>query len=327
MFVKTFKNNYFLQLVLLTIIPILLWIPAFISSPEPIATNFDTPIYKVIHNALSSYKTLSTILAFLLVIIQGLLINNIFSSNQLSTSTTFFPAFIYILLLSSNYSLMTISPLLILNTFIIIAIYFLFRSFDKAEGLDEIYTTNLFISLAFLTFTPSIIFLIWIWFSLLNYRFYKWRYWIISLLGFLTPIIFFIVYYFITDTLYVRSSTFFNNIHFIPNFFVTLKPIDFVFYIAIGLLGLVSLLNMLSSKGDNNINYRKKTNVIVILFLVSILPSLYSIGKDYLIYFLTPSLSLLFFHFFTSKRKLIYSNIIFSILFLLIITKLIISSN
>ncbi|MDD2488884.1 MAG: hypothetical protein WCS10_03005 [Bacteroidales bacterium] len=325
MFVKTFKNNYFLQIILLSIIPILLWMPAFISAPEPIATNFDTPIYKVIYNALSFSKTLSTILAFVLIIFQGFLINSIFSSNQLSASTTFFPAFIYILLLSSNHSLMTISPLLIINTFILIAIFFLFRSFDKLEGLDEIFTSNLFVSLAFLTFTPSILFVVWIWLTLLNYRFYKWRYWIISLLGLLTPVIILIAYYFITDLLTIRTTSFLNNINFIPNLFVTIDPIDFVFYIAIGILSLASLFNILSSKADNNINYRKKTNVIVILFLISILPSLYSIGKDYLIYFLAPSLSLLFYHFFMTKRKLIYSNIIFSALFLLIITKLILS--
>lgn len=181
MFVKTFRNDYLLQLVLLAITSLILWLPAFISPLAPITTGFDTPIYKVIYESLSSLKALSTILAFLLVIIQGLIINSIFSSNQLSPSTTFFPAFIYVILLSSNYALMTISPLLIQNTFIIFSIYFLFHSFDKTEGLDEVFCSSLFVSLAFLSFMPSILFILWIWFSLLNYRFYKWRYWVISL--------------------------------------------------------------------------------------------------------------------------------------------------
>lgn len=325
MFVKTFKNDYLLQLALLAIISLLLWMPAFISPPQPVSTSFDTPIYKVIFEALSSLKALSTILAFVLVIIQGLIINSIFSSNQLSPSTTFFPAFIYVLLLSSNYALMTISPLLILNTFIIFAIYFLFLSFDKSEGLDEVFGSSLFASLAFLTFKPSIFFILWIWFALLNYRFYKWRYWIISLLGFLTPIIFLATYYFIIDKLYIEGLAFINKTNFIPNFFVDVKPIYFVFYAVIGFLGLISLANLLSSKADNNINYRKKTNIIVIFFAIAILPGLYNLGKDYLIFLLAPALCYLFFHFLNVKRKLIYSNIIFSILFLLIITKLIFS--
>ena len=325
MFVKTFKSNYFLQLIFLTVIPILLWLPAFISPPQPLTTSFDAPVYKIIFQALSSLKTLCTILAFVLVILQGLLINSIFSSNQLSPSTTFFPAFIYILLLSSNYALMTISPLLILNTFIIFAIYFLFRSFDKLEGLDEVFCSGLFISLSFLTFKPSILFILWIWLSLLNYRFYKWRYWAINLLGFLTPIVFVLTYYYIVDKLEYQASVFINNTYFIPNFFVDVQPIDFVFYIIIGILGIFALANLLSSKADNNINYRKKTNVIVIFSLIAILPSLYSIGKDYMIFLLAPTLAYLFYHFLTTKRKLIYSNIIFSILFLLIITKLIFS--
>lgn len=325
MFVKTFRNDYLLQLVLLAIISILLWLPAFISPPTPITTGFDTPIYKVIYESLSSLKALSTVLAFVLVIIQGLIINSIFSSNQLSPSTTFFPAFIYVLLLSSNYALMTISPLLILNTFIILAIYFLFRSFDKSEGLDEVFCSSLFVSLAFLTFKPSILIILWIWLSLLNYRFYKWRYWIISLLGFLTPIIFVITYYFIVDKLAAKALAFTDKTNLLPNFFVDVQPIDFVFYAVIGFLGIISLMNLLSSKADNNINYRKKTNILVIFASIAILPGLYSLGNDYLIFFLAPSLSYLFFHFINAKRKLIYSNIIFSILFFLILAKLIFS--
>lgn len=325
MFVKTFKNDYLLQLALLAIISLLLWMPAFISPPQPVSTSFDTPIYKVIFEALSSLKALSTILAFVLVIIQGLIINSIFSSNQLSPSTTFFPAFIYVLLLSSNYALMTISPLLILNTFIIFAIYFLFRSFDKSEGLDEIFGSSFFVALAFLTFKPSIFFILWIWFALLNYRFYKWRYWTISLLGFLTPIIFILTYYFIIDQISEQAITFANKTQLLPNFFVDVEPIYFVFYAVIGFLGLTSLIKLLSSKADNNINYRKKTNIIVIFFAIAVLPGLYNLGKDYLIFLLAPALCYLFFHFLNVKRKLIYSNIIFSILFLLIITKLIFS--
>lgn len=325
MFIKTFKNNYFLQLTILSIIPIILWMPAFISPPQPVSTAYDTPVYGLIFDTFSNLKTLSTILAFILVLIQGLLINNIFSSNHLSPTTTFFPAFIYVILLSSNYSLMTISPLLILNTFNILAIYCIFRSFDRPEGLDEIFCSSLFISLSFLTYKPSILLILWIWLSLLNYRFYKWRYWTISLLGFLTPIIFVGTYYYIADRLVMESQALINGINFIPNFHVDVQPINIVFYIIIGILGIISLIYLLSSKAENNINYRKKTNVIIIFTLTALLPGLYGIGQDYLIYLLAPVLAYILFHFFTTKRKLIYSNIIFSILFVLIITKLIFS--
>lgn len=323
MFVKTFKKNYPLQLALLAIIPLLLWSPAFISPPSLITTSFDMPIYKLIYSVLSPLKTLSTILAFILVLLQGLLINSIFSSNQLCPKTTFLPAFIYILLLSSDYTSMTISPILILNTFILFSIFFIFRSYDKSEGLDEAYNANLFIALATLTFAPAILLILWIWLSLLNYKSYKWRYWIISILGFLTPMIFLLIYYFLTDKLLARSNFFYESFYHLPNFYIYLEPIQVVFYISMGIFGLVTLFNTLANKSDNNINYRKKTNVIAIYSFLALLPAIYCIDQEELIYFFAPAFALQFFNFFFAKRKLIYSNIVFTLFLLLIIARVI----
>lgn len=325
MFIKTFKKNYTMQIILIILLPLLLWIPAFMSSPEVIKTNYDAPFYNLIYNALSSSRLFCTILAFFLVLAQGILINIIFSNNQLSSRNTLLPGFIYILLLSASYNSMTFSSVLIFNTFIIIGVYFLFKSFDRNEGLDEIYNASLFISLAFLTYIPSIILILWIFLTFLNYRFYKWRYWLISFFGFLTPIIFILAYYFLTSSLQAAYTTYLSKLEILPNFFVTLQPIDIIFYITIGIFTLVSLFNTISSKGDCNINYRKKTNVLIILLFISLLVSLYCVGKCFIISFLALPLSYLFFNFFTTKRKLIYSNIYFTILLSLIIIKLILS--
>lgn len=314
-----------MQLILIIIVPLLLWIPAFISSPEAIKTDYDAPLYSLIYNALSPNKILSTIIAFLLVIIQGVIINSLFFQNQLSSRNTLLPAFIYILLLSTNYYSMTINPALIVNTFVIVSIYFLFKCFDKNEGLDEIFNASLFVSLSFLSYTPSILLLIWIVLTLLNYRFYRWRYWLISFFGFLIPIIFLLVYYFITNTLQDAINKYIYSVDLLPNLFVTLEPIEIIFYITIGIFALFSLISTISTKGDCNINYRKKTNVITILFFILILIALYCIGKCFIITFIALPLSYLFFNFFTTKRKLIYSNIYFTILLVLIMIKLILS--
>lgn len=325
MFVKTFKKNYPLQLVLLAIIPFLLWLPAFISSPDVVSTSFDMPIYKVIYNLFSHLKLLSTILAFVLVLLQGLLINNIFSYNQLCPKTTFLPAFIYILILSSNYTSMTISPILISNTFILLAIFFLFRSYDQKEGIDEIYNANLFVALAALTFAPSVLLILWIWFSLLNYKQYKWRYWIISLLGLLTPLIFLIIYYFLNDQLFIRFNSFVESFYHLPNIYFYLKPIHVVFYIGMAIFGLVTLYNTLASKSDNNISFRKKTNVIAIYSFMALLPTIYCLEQEELIFFFAPAFALQFYNFFFAKRKLLYSNLIFSLFLLLVISRVLLT--
>ncbi len=325
MFVKTFKKDYTMQLVILAIIPLLLWIIAFIFPPSLVKTNFSYPIYQLIYNGLSNLTLLSSIIAFILVFIQAILINSIFSSNQLTPKTSFFPAFIYILLLSSSYSSMTISPILIANCFILFAMYFLLKAFDHKEGLEEIFNANFFISLATLTFFPSILLTLWVGLALLNYRFYNWRHWAVSLLGLITPILFLVIYYFITDSLILQKEIFLKNISYIPNFFISLPPMEIIFYISIGILGLISLFTTLFNKSDNNISYRKKTNIMIIYFVISILPAIYLIEEEEIIFLFAPTLAFLLFNCFSEKRKLIYSNIIFTLFLIIIISRLVLS--
>lgn len=325
MFVKTFKKNYHLQLALLITVPLMLWTPAFINSPALVKTNLDMPIYEVIYNIFFNYRFLSTILAFILVFIQGFILNSIFSSHQLSNKITFLPAFLYIILLSSDYNSMTISPFLILNTFTIGAIYFLFRCYDKKEGSDEVFNTTLFISLATLVYSPLALLMLWVWFTFFIYKTYKWRYWILSILGFITPFIFLGAYYYLTDQLIPKFTFIIDNFIHLPDFFITLKPIQIVFFIGFALLSIISIFTVLIYQNDSNINFRKKTSVLILYFFIALMPCLYSIEHEELIFILAPSLAYIYMSYLFYNRKLIYSNIIFALILLLIAAKVILT--
>ena len=54
MFIKTFKKNYTMQIILIILLPLILWIPAFMSSPEVIKTNYDAPFYNLIYNVIDN---------------------------------------------------------------------------------------------------------------------------------------------------------------------------------------------------------------------------------------------------------------------------------
>ena len=77
MLVKIFKKKYTLQLLILAIVPIVFWIQSFAYPPQVITNKFDMPLYKVIYDWAKDYQLFSSIIAFVFVFLQGLLLNQL----------------------------------------------------------------------------------------------------------------------------------------------------------------------------------------------------------------------------------------------------------
>jgi hypothetical protein len=302
-----------------------MWIAAFLYPPKVTVTEYDTPLYSVIQCFFAKNLLISTLTAFVLIVFQAFFLNYIFVKNKLVTNTTFFPAFIYLLLVSSNQNLMTLHPVILLNTFIIIAVYFLFRSFNTEHNYESIFNANFFLSIGFLLYKPACLLFLWSLFTIIIYRYYKFRHWFMAILGALTPIIFLLIFYFVANKLEISYLYFFNNLNIIPDFFVTLEPIDWIFYIIMALFSVCSIYQCVILTNNNSINFRKKNNILILLFFILLAISMYSIGKDYMIVFVAVPLSFMLQVLFFNIKRLRYSNLIFTLLFMLIIVRLLLS--
>jgi hypothetical protein len=321
MFVKIFKKKYTLQLLILAIVPIIFWSQAFINPPEVISNKFDMPLYKVIYDFAKDYQLFSTIAAFVMVFLQGLLLNQLFTNNHLSQKNTFLPAFIYILLMSCSYNCMTLNSMLFANFLIIFALYFFLRCHDKKEGIDEIYNSCALLSLASMFFAPSIIFIIWIWFGLIIYKLYKWRSWGMSLLGLITPYVLLFIFY------YLNGMSFHENIlanthkwlHFDFNFLN--EPIQVVYIASLLFFAIPAIFTTLSSRSNRVIEYRKKSAVMFTLLIISLIPFALSKTEYNMSFIFAVSLSFFFSNFFlqyNNERKI---NTFFIIFILISIIK------
>lgn len=321
MFVKIFKKKYTLQLLILAIVPIIFWSQAFINPPEVISNKFDMPLYEVIYDFAKDYQLFSTIAAFVMVFLQGLLLNQLFTNNHLSQKNTFLPAFIYILLMSCSYNCMTLNSMLFANFLIIFALYFFLRCHDKKEGIDEIYNSCALLSLASMFFAPSIIFIIWIWFGLIIYKLYKWRSWGMSLLGLITPYVLLFIFY------YLNGMSFHENIlanthkwlHFDFNFLN--EPIQVVYIASLLFFAIPAIFTTLSSRSNRVIEYRKKSAVMFTLLIISLIPFVLSKTEYNMSFIFAVSLSFFFSNFFlqyNNERKI---NTFFIVFILISIIK------
>lgn len=272
MLVKIFKKKYTLQLLILAIVPIVFWIQSFAYPPQVITNKFDMPLYKVIYDWAKDYQLFSSIIAFVFVFLQGLLLNQLLTNHHLSQKNTFLPAFIYILLMSCSYNCMTLNSILFANFLIIFALYFFLRCSDKKEGIDEVYNSCALLSLASLFYAPAILYIFWIWFGLIIYKLYKWRSWAMSLLGIMTPYLLLIIFYYLNG-MDIYTNMFSNTsqwLHFDFNFLN--EPMQVVYMASLLLYSIPAIFTTISSRSNRVIEYRKKSAVMFTLLIISLIP-------------------------------------------------------
>ena len=323
MIVSIFKKNYFLQLILLTIIPVLLWMPAFVSHPAIISGNTpDMPLFNLVRSVFPESGFINTLTAFILTVAQALLINYIFTYYELTKKNSYFPAFIYILLFSCDYRIMTLSSILFANCFIILAIFSFLQCYNKNEGLDQIFLTSFWVAIASLFYAPYILFMFWIWIGLFNFKIYKWRSFIVSIFGMFSPyVVLMVIYYLENKTELIQN---FLSLHFalLPQFTFLNEPIQIVYMGYLLILTLPALFCTLSYRNEQKLSVRKRSAAIVIMFLVSLIPFLYTTDFPVMSLILAPATAFMFTVFFFSIKRHLYSNLFIGILVILTIAKI-----
>ncbi|MDR1846698.1 MAG: DUF6427 family protein [Bacteroidales bacterium] len=322
MFVNIFKKRYIPQLLIIGITPVILWCIAFIKPPQVVETSFDMLLYTYFHSLLGDMPLFATVIAFILMIINGLLLNYIFTSNKLVQKTTYMPAFLYYLLSSSNYRFMTMSSLLLMNLCLIVALWCFYQVYSRKESTEEIFSTSLIISIGTMFYAPTVFFMLWIWIGFFIYKAYHIKKWFISIFGFITPFIFTVVYYYLTDQLAERFHWFINTFVRFPTIYSISKPIDVVYLVGLGLLLIPSLFYVRNSKIENNIIYGKKCSILTILLFVALLPMAYVMDYSEFSAFFSIPLSFMITIFLFARRKLLYSNIILFLLILITFVKI-----
>ncbi len=323
MIISIFKKNYFFQLVLLVVLPLILWLPAFINPPQIITLGaMDMPLYNAMASGLSPYRELCTILAFVIMALGALALNYIFVYYELTRKNSYFPAFVYMLLFSCDYRLMTISSVLFANTIMIVAIKMFLQCYNKNEGLDQIFLTAFLGALSSLFFAPYILFMIWIWVGLLNFKIYKWRPIIVSILGMILPYLILMIIYYLENRLDLVISFFPQHFAVIPDTNVMTQPIQVVYMAYMLILVVAAVYFVLNYKNNQKLSVRKRISTMVLLLVFSLLPFAYCLATPVMSLVFAPSVAFVLTIFFFSIKRELYSTLFFSVWLVLTIAKI-----
>lgn len=267
---------------------------------------------------IDSSGLVAKILAIVLIVIQALLVNTLANKNKIAKPFSYFPAGFYVLISGFIYDLGTLSPVLLGNTFFILALIELYKVYKKNHIFGNVFNVGFWLSVASLFYFSMNIFFILGLIGLLTLRSFKVKEWLIYLIGFLVPYFLAATYCFWMDKLGLFFQfQFANNFGFL-SFDI---PSDWQFMVRMIVFGLLVLVVLLSSQRYFNKRTIQSQKYINLLFMAMFIGSLTvliqaNISLPHLLILSAPVAILISMTFLSMKRKVL-AEIFFLILFLL----------
>lgn len=273
--IKLFKLNGIGQLIPIIGAVVLLWAKVFISPLEMPSGFGYAPLYDLVYSIFSSHCRIASAIALVLIVLEGLWINVLFYNHKMLQQNTLMPAFFFIVAMSFAPSSRTLTPLLLANIAIIPATRQMMVHEDLNITLDNIFNSALLISIATMLYLPAVALIIPLMISFSIHKLYRWRHWVMMLLGFLAPIIIAATVYFLTDRLYYIAYLAKSDIFHFPMEIGALRAMTVLKYGAFILLTLVVLFKYFSFANERVTIFRKNASIVTVILIASIIMHFY----------------------------------------------------
>jgi hypothetical protein len=280
------------------------------------------PLFEFLNKLLGQNTIILKTFSFILIIIEALWLNNIVYKYQLVKKETFLPALFYVVLASSLREMLIFNAAIISNFFIIYAFKEILLMYDENATDRKTFNASLLISISSLFYFPSIILVLLIFISFIIFRIFSFRRWIIVLIGFLTPYLYIITYYYIYDKLnfFIHNKILMNMQIGYYNIFPIKNNITIAILSIIILLFLISFLNFIKKISDGVIRIREYKLVAVWFILLSLSTFLIlSTDKIMLLYMTILPLTIFMTDYFLSFKKQWFVETLFLLLILSIV--------
>ena len=139
--------------------------------------------------------------ATLVSVFQIVYFNYLTNTRDVYADRTFWPGLIYMLFMHLSFDCLTLSPVLMSTSFLLLAFGTLIRQMDRRGATDEVFEVGFYIGIAALFYLPSALFIIWALVSLLFYSGATFRQHSLTLFGFLFPFAATLLFYYLFDSL------------------------------------------------------------------------------------------------------------------------------
>ncbi|WP_162555903.1 hypothetical protein [Reichenbachiella versicolor] len=174
-------------------------------------------VYKWIDILFGQSRLVYFILSTILVIVQSILFNETLLNNKAYSQSTYIPAFCYGLAMNLFYDFMTLSPILMAMTFVLMALNNLFKRMDNTTRDDLFVHTGIYLAIATLFELSMVLFLGVTVIALLLFTGSIVRRMLLLVTAYLIVMTLASVYYFWNDASEYYHSFFFHTVWSIPS--------------------------------------------------------------------------------------------------------------
>lgn len=275
--VRLFRTNIVLQVIIIAAVSLLLWGRTLVGGGGVVAADGFAPLYRPIYSLLNQVPMVASIIAFVLIVAEGFLLNALLYERKLIPTNTLLPCLLYVTAMCLTPNAMTLSPMVIINLLTILILRLLLLSSTLLTiPIEKIFGSAALIALASLFYLPAIVLLIPLLIIFIIYKLYSWRDWVVLLLGIAAPYILLFCHYFLSDKMTTMWGLLLSNL---SDWNLTLLNASILEYVSCALflaILLVSLTYLPSFASSTVVIFRKNSGVICSLFIGSILLTTYS---------------------------------------------------
>lgn len=289
MLIGIFKSNQKLINILVVLFTLILWLPSFWLENSITLNN---GMLDGVLNWISSIEWMNYLIAVIFISLQAIYLNHIVNELKLVKNNTHLVAFIFVLLYGLSPVFLVFNPIIVANVFVLVMFHQLSKTYNIQQPLSVSFNTGFLIALAALLYFPFILLFPFTWVVFVYAGIPKWRNFVVSIIGFLVPFIFYGAYLFLTDSYQNISQTFgLNTVIFNEGIIKKISPL--LYYTLITIV-LFSLFNLLQNIQKDVIKGRKFKMVFLMMPLFILLFVLIN-GVDYIAVYLVMIIPLSFF--------------------------------
>lgn len=220
------------NVIVLLIFGFLLKAPLFLYPKPVVVSENDEDLYHGLADWLlsagNSAPFWASIVAFVLLYTQALMVNYLMNAFRMMSKATYLPGMAYLLVTSLLPEWSFLSSPLVASTLIILAFIILFRLYNLQEASGRIYNMGLLLGISSYIYFPSVAFMLCLLLGMMILKPFKLNEIVLFFLGSLTP------YYFYGAYLFLTGNFSFEN--FVPHVSVKVPEVKSTVWLAISTL-------------------------------------------------------------------------------------------
>ncbi len=272
--IRYFQSAYPSRLLVLLILALLIWLPAFIQFDMGVThwqINYSTYYFDFTPSAWLYY-----LLSFVLFIVSGSWLNKLGTHTALVSKNSYLTFFVFILLAGSFPILMKMSPFWVVGFLFVLFMQRVFSLQNHPYPILTAFDAGLLLGFAALLFPPLAFLFLFIWLAMVVYRIDLWRAYVVSLLGVLFPYLVLLAIRFLLDQPLQPANDLLREFSLHLGYMELAPAVNIVVISLLCVLLLLAAIQMASSMGNKNISFRQHalvglwamifTTAIVLLF-------------------------------------------------------------